>query len=173
MKAALWNRLGAPLETLAAFEHTCEQRMLFHSLNQIVHIQVARAIIETDHQTERHHVIGEWIKEAAAKGIFGKRPSESVNDFRAALSSRARLLSRREQKFAAPSGGEFPAFSACTPAQRVPRVPSESATTCAEICVAGIKIAAGLTIALETGRRGLHTDDAILLHHQRFDREAR
>ena len=51
--AALGNRLGAPLEQLAALEMGPEERVQLHPLQQLVHVERGVVVVEPDHEAER------------------------------------------------------------------------------------------------------------------------
>ncbi len=78
--AAFGDRLGAPLNHLAAFQVLPERRMQLHPLEQLVDIERGVPGVEPDHQPERHEIGLERIHEAATEGIRRDRPAEGVDD---------------------------------------------------------------------------------------------
>ncbi len=78
--ATLGDRLGAPLEELAASQDLCDQRVPLESLQKQVDIEIGVLVIEADDQSERNLIFAVRVNETAAEGIGREWPAEGVDD---------------------------------------------------------------------------------------------
>ena len=79
VEATLGDRLGSPFDQLPTLEQRSEQRMLFELLQQDVDIEAGVAVIESDHEAERHEIRLEGVDEAPTERVGGQRPSERMD----------------------------------------------------------------------------------------------
>src|SRR5712691_1698432 len=83
-EAAFGNRLGAPFDTLAAFEQLAHEPMRLQLLQHVVHRELDVAVVETDDHPERQHVLAHRVDERAAElselRSRTQRPAHRVDD---------------------------------------------------------------------------------------------
>ena len=168
---AFWNRLGAPLHHLAAIEDAPEERVMFHALQQPMHIEPGVCIVETDDEPQRHQVVGERIRERAPEPVLHERPPHGVDDPVERTRHLPQLLD--PQRVDLRIGGAYALPVEPGLGEGAPSPLGEHGHAGGEVHRRHVRSAARLPVAIEAARRRPHADHAVAVHEEAVGRESR
>ena len=83
VEPAARDRLGSPLDPLAALEDGTDRRVGLQDLEQVVRVEPGIAVVEADDHPDRHHVVAHRVDERAAElavlRLRAQRPAHGVD----------------------------------------------------------------------------------------------